>query len=129
MPFSMEFLPLSQEGAEDPENPEGYAAKLTLRGSLSLEGTAEISLIAKTILKGGVRRLLLNMENASTVDSSGIGLIIRIKKLYKAQEGHFALLNVPPKVDEAFDLVNLKEYIPIFYSEEKAVESFRSPPK
>jgi anti-sigma B factor antagonist len=127
MAFFLEFLPLSPEGSYDLEAPESYAAKMTLRGSMTLQNTAEVSLFVKMALKSGVRRLLINMENLSFVDSSGIGLIFMIRKLFKAAGGLFALLNVPPKINEAFDLVNLKEYIPVFYSEDKALEHFKGP--
>jgi len=61
------------------------------------------------------------------VDSTGIGTIIRIKKDLLSANGDMVLCNVPPKVNEVFDLVNLKEFVKIFYSEQKAVEYLRSP--
>jgi anti-sigma B factor antagonist len=126
MVFYTEFIPISYSGSYDLEDPESYISKLTIRGNLGLENSAELSLLAKTLIKGGMRRIMINMEHLSYIDSSGIGLIIQIRKLLKAVNGDFALINVPPKINEAFDLVNLKEYVSIFYSEDKAVEYFKN---
>jgi anti-anti-sigma factor len=123
--FIVDLLPLAVSGSYPLEDPDSYAAKLTLRGSLSLENSAEISLFIDVASKGGIRTLLLNLEHLPYIDSSGIGLIIRARKLFKAAGGYFALLNVPPKVNEAFDLVNLREYVPIFYSDDKALDAAR----
>jgi len=73
-----------------------------------------------------MKRIMFNMEHLTYIDSSGIGLIIQLRKLLKAASGDFALLNVSPKINEAFDLVNLKEYVTIFYSESKAVDYFKN---
>lgn len=126
MTFNVEFVPFSRSGAVDIEDPENYIAKLTVKGDLSLENYAELSLLSKSLIKGGVHRIMINMENLTYIDSSGIGLIIQIRKLLKAVTGDFALLNVSPKINEAFELVNLKEYVSIFYSEGKAVEYFKN---
>jgi anti-anti-sigma factor len=122
MGFYLDILALSPTGTPDPDDPAANAVKVTLRGSMNLDNSSELSLFVKTALRGGVRRLLINLEHLSYIDSSGIGLIIQIRKLFKAAGGRFALLNVPPKINEAFDLVNMKEYVSIFYSEEKALE-------
>lgn len=121
----VDFVPMNS-GAYDIEDPENYILRITIKGNLGLENSAELSLLAKTLIKGGVRRIMINMENLTYIDSSGIGLIIQIRKLLKAATGDFALLNVSPKINEAFELVNLKEYVSIFYSEGKAVDYFKN---
>jgi anti-anti-sigma factor len=125
MVFSTELVPLTASGY-DPEDPENFILKVTIKGNLSLENSTEISLLSKILIKGGMKRIMFNMEHLSYIDSSGIGLIIQIRKLLKASSGDFALLNVSPKINEAFELVNLKEYVSIFYSEGKAVDYFKN---
>lgn len=125
MVFSTELVPLAAAGY-DPEDPENFILKVTIKGNLSLENSNEMSLLSKILIKGGMKRIMFNMEHLSYIDSSGIGLIIQIRKLLKASAGDFALLNVSPKINEAFELVNLKEYVSIFYSESKAVDYFKN---
>jgi anti-anti-sigma factor len=125
MIFYTEFIPVLDNYAFELENPENYIVKLTLRGNINLEKAAEFSMYAKVILAGGVKNLMLNLEHLAFIDSSGIGSLIRIKKTLKAIGGNFVLLNVPPKIKEAFDLINLKDIIPIFLSEEKALAHIR----
>lgn len=125
MLFYLEYIPLDPSRGIDPDNQDSYAVKLTIRGSMNLENSGELALAARTIYNGGVKRLILNLEHLSYIDSSGIGLMLKLRKQAKAVEGEFVLLNVPPRIKEAFDLVNLKEYVSSFFTEEKALEYFR----
>jgi anti-anti-sigma factor len=125
MIFNTELVPLAFSGY-DPDDPDNFILKVTVKGNLSLENSAEMSLLSKILVKGGMKRIMFNMEHLTAIDSSGIGLIIQVRKLLKASSGDFALLNVSPKINEAFDLVNLKEYVSIFYSESKAVDYFKN---
>lgn len=103
-----------------------YTCRLSLRGNLGIDNAHETALLVRTLINGGMRRFILNMENLNYVDSTGIGTIIRMKKDVIKVNGELVLYNVPPKVNEVFDLVNLKEFVKIFYSEQKAFEFLRS---
>lgn len=126
MLYYAEFLKLRGPSNVDLDDPENYAVKITLRGNLSLDNSGELFLFVKILSAGGMRRLAVNLEHLAYIDSSGIGLIIQIRKHLKAVNGDFALLNVPPKISEAFDLVNLKEYVQVFYSDDKLIDYFRN---
>ncbi len=102
-----------------------YACRLSLRGSLSVDSAQETGILIQALVDGGLKRLILNLENVTYVDSSGIGLIIRIKKALDEARGDVVLYNVPPKVNDVFELVNLKEFVPVFYDEKKALEYLR----
>lgn len=125
MIFYTEFIPVFENNAFELEDPGNYIVKLTLRGNINLEKAAEFSMYSKVLLAGGVKNLMLNLEHLAFIDSSGIGSLIKIKKTLKAAGGNFVILNVPPKIKEAFDLINLKEIVPIFLSEEQATTYFR----
>jgi anti-anti-sigma factor len=121
MLFQIEFLP--DESAEINEDDCGnYAVRISLRGNLSIENAAEVSLLFRTFARGGVLRVIVNMDSLFYIDSTGISALIRSKKALVAEGGDIALVNVPPKINEVFDLVSLKEYIKCFYDEKKALE-------
>ncbi|MCX7023409.1 MAG: STAS domain-containing protein [Spirochaetes bacterium] len=119
--FNVEFLPL-RENAFDESDVSSYAVKLSVRGSISMENSPEIDMLIKTLCDGRVRKFILNLEHLSYIDSTGIGSIIRAKKNLASLSGDIVLLNVPPKIKEAFDLVNLNDFMTSCYSERKALE-------
>lgn len=122
--FNIEFMPLCQ-GCFDEDDSSSFAIKLSLRGTLSIDDSSETELLIKTLYKGGIKKLILNLEHLSYIDSTGIGLIIRTKKNIVDIDGDLVLLNIPPKINEVFDLVNLKDFVKAFYSDQKAVEYLR----
>jgi len=123
----IELLPL-REGATQCEDGCDYICRLSLRGSLGMDNAQETAVLVQALIDGGIRKFILNMENMNYVDSTGIGTIIRFKKSLQPLGGDVVLLNVPPKVSEVLDLVNLKEYVRIFYAEPKALEYLRQAP-
>jgi len=117
----VEFVPLKDTGLQS-EEPNDFICKLTIRGNLGIDTVPELSLLVKTLTTGGMRYFILNFENLNYIDSTGIGTLIRLKKSILSLSGDIVLYNVPPKVNEVFELVNLKEFIKLFYSEQKACE-------
>lgn len=122
----IDLLPLD-ESSFDYDRVEGYVCRFTLRGSLGLDNSYELALLVKTLAAGGMQRIILNMEHLNYVDSTGIGMIIRLKKELVSHGGCFILYNVPPKINEVFELVNLKEFVPIAISESKVFALLRDP--
>lgn len=126
MLYYVEFVPLRPETLYDQEDCNSFVLKLTIRGSLSIDNSAEISLLIRTMIKGGMNRIILNLEHLAYIDSTGIGTIIQAKKLVLLEKGDLVLLNIPPKVAEVFNLVNLSDFLKSFYSDDKALENFKN---
>lgn len=124
----VELLPV-RESASHCEDSCDYICRLSLRGNLGMDNAQETAVLVQALIQGGMRKFVLNMENLNYVDSTGIGTIIKIKKTLLPLGGDVILLNVPPKVNEVLDLVNLKEYVKIFYAEQKALEHIRLAPQ
>ncbi len=120
----IDLLPLRDQSRG--EDCRDFVCRLNMRGNLNIENASETAILVRALVQGGFTRIILNLENMNYVDSTGIGTIIRIKKDLLHASGDMVLCNVPPKVNEVFDLVNLKEFIKIFYSDQKAVEYLRS---
>lgn len=122
----VELLPLinSRNAGEEAAD---YICKLNIRGNISIENAHEIAVLAKALMDGGFKRMIFNLENLNYIDSTGIGTIIRIKKnCMQSGCGEIVLYNVPPKINEVFDLVNLKDFVKISYSEQKAIEYLKT---
>ncbi|MBU0934362.1 MAG: STAS domain-containing protein [Spirochaetes bacterium] len=121
----VEMLP-NRESQSRSDDSADYTCRVNLRGNLGIDNAHDTAILMRTIMNGGVLRFILNLENINYVDSTGIGTIIRIKKDVIKVGGELVLYNVPPKVNEVFELVNLKEFVKIFYSEQKALEFLRT---
>ncbi len=120
----IDLLPLREQCRG--EDCRDFVCRLNMRGNLSIDNANETSILVRALVHGGFNRLILNLENLNYVDSTGIGTIIRIKKDLLNASGDMVLCNVPPKVNEVFDLVNLKEFVKIFYSDQKAIDYLRN---
>ncbi len=120
----LELVPLDDTSFAS-DDPGRYACRLSPRGNLGMDSVHETEVLISSLIRGGLTRLIFNMENLSYIDSVGIGMIIKMRKMLAATGGDFALYNVPPKVNDVFELVNLKDYIRTFYSEAQAIEYLR----
>jgi len=120
----IDLLPLREQSRG--EDCRDFVCRLNMRGNLSIDNASETAILVRALVQGGFTRIILNLENMNYVDSTGIGTIIRIKKDLLNVNGDMVLCNVPPKVNEVLDLVNLKEFVKIFYSDQKAVEYLKN---
>jgi len=73
----------------------------------------------------GKRRLLLNLENLSKVDSSGISVIVEMYVSLEHQGGELKLLSPRGRVLEVLTVFRLLDAIPSFEEETQAVASFK----
>ena len=71
------------------------------------------------------RKLLLNLENLSQVDSSGISVIVEMYVALERQGGELKLLSPRGRVLELLTLFRLLDVIPSFGDETQALASFR----
>lgn len=73
----------------------------------------------------GSSKLLLNLEEATQVDSSGICTIVRTFVTLRRSGGSLKLLNPRGRVKIVLDVTRLVEAIPTFADETQALASFR----
>ena len=60
-----------------------------------------------------VSGVALDLSGMKKIDSSGIGALIEIGKLFRAQKLPFALFSPPPSMREILEKVNLHKSFPI----------------
>ncbi len=81
--------------------------------------TFEIMLL--TLINGGATKFVINLSQIEYIDSTGIGKIINITKILRKRNGEIALVEVPQKIMEVFNLIKLEKFIKIFHSREEGV--------
>src|SRR5262245_36302316 len=75
-------------------------------------------------LSAGHPRMVINMTNVRSLDSSGIGVLVRSLSLAKKVGGTIKLANVPPAVAQTLQITGIWRLFEVFDSDQKAVESF-----
>lgn len=104
---------------------QGQAKVVTLRGRLNLgEPVDRLRATVDDLLGSGDSRLVFDLTELSTVDSSGIGLMSRILTSTKSQGGSLKLVNPSKFVVQTLKLVGLLNLFEVFPDVQAGVASF-----
>ncbi len=83
--------------------------------------------IIRRLLQQGQRKIVLNLQDVSYIDSSGIGELVGAFTSVQGQGGQLKLLNPAPKVVNVLRLTRLDHLFPVETDEAAAVQSFALP--
>ena len=75
------------------------------------------------IVQEGYRRLVLDLEGVTFVDSSALGLLLLTDQNFKLKKGHFSLVKPTGYVRQVIELANLPRVIPVYDSIDEAIAS------
>ncbi|MEM6794906.1 MAG: STAS domain-containing protein [Acidobacteriota bacterium] len=99
---------------------------LELVGKLTIgEGDVQLRDEVKNQLDKGAKKILLNLKGVKTMDSSGLGELIRCKASASSAEATIKLVHVEDKVEEVLEMTRLIGVFDSFNDEIDAVASFR----
>jgi len=73
------------------------------------------------IVQEGHRRLVLDLEGVTFVDSSAIGLLLLTDQNFKFKNGNFSLVKPTGYVRQVLELANLPRVIPVYDSMDEAI--------
>jgi anti-sigma B factor antagonist len=99
---------------------------LDLSGRITLgEGSVTLRDAVHDIVTKGQKHILLNLENISYIDSSGIGELVSAFTSVKNSGGELKLLNLTKKVHDLLQITKLYTVFDIWDSEASAVSAFK----
>ena len=99
----------------------GTIPLLSLKGRLTLgEGSRALRRSLEEIAAEGHKHALLDLNEVSYVDSSGLGSLVAGYNSLKARQGSIGLLRVPPRVQELLELSRLTALFRFFPTPEDA---------
>jgi anti-anti-sigma factor len=106
----------------------GDVVILDPRGQVTLADEEEAVLVrmVRRLLDDGRRRLLINLQYVSYVDSTGIGEIVGAFTRVDQAGGTLKLCGVSPRIRELLQATTLDAVIEAFTAEDEALRSFRS---
>ncbi len=98
---------------------------LDCSGKITLgEGTMAIRNTVREVLKGGGRKIVLNLAEVNYIDSSGIGELVSTFTTVTNQGGQLKLLNLTKKIQELLAITKLLTVFQVYNNEPEAVKSF-----
>lgn len=101
---------------------------LDLDGKIKLgEGCTELHKALRLLIEKGEKRVLLNLENVTYIDSSGLGELVSGYAAFKRNEGELKLLHLSPSVHQLMTLTKLLTVFDVYENETIAVEIFDAP--
>lgn len=87
--------------------------------------TESFSMIARTMVKGGVRKVVFDLKGVEFIDSIGLSVLINTAKLIRAGKGDVVLVNVPERIEEIMRPLNMNRFIISLRSESEISNYFK----
>lgn len=107
------------------ERLSGDVMVLDLRGKVQAGGTDTILRDKiNSLVQLGYRKLLLNLDGVTAVDSQGFGVFVMARGTLAAVRGHIALMNAANRVLSLLVITGLLTHLRVFDSEEEALRWF-----
>jgi len=102
----------------------GDVTLIDLSGSLTFQEIAALSKAIRDLLNEGHKKFVLNLNGVRSLDSSGIGELVRSYMTVTNRGGDLKMLNLSPKVEEILKITKLSQVFEDFSDEQSAVKSF-----
>lgn len=98
---------------------------LDLKGKITI-GVGDVALreAIHEALSAGATKILVNLNDVSTIDSSGVGELVSAYTTATNRGGRLRLLNLPPKVADILQITQLITVFDVYEDEEEAIRSF-----
>jgi anti-anti-sigma factor len=87
-------------------------------------GADELHDTVVEVLEGGSRKILMNLEGVSFMDSSGIGKLVHCLTSTTDQDGTLKLLKIPRKTYDVLEITQVLQLFEHFDDESEAIASF-----
>lgn len=103
----------------------GGVSILDVRGRLTIgESSEQLQQALDSVIKGGARKIVVELNGVPQIDSSGISTLVRISIKLTRDQGALHLVCGPGRVRDALTVTRLVEAIPTFDTESAALTSF-----
>ena len=103
----------------------GNVAIIELKGKITI-GSGDIQLrdMITKLLESGKLNMLVNMNEVTAIDSSGIGELVGCYTTVTNKGGKLRLLHLPPKIQDVLTVTQLITVFDVYENETEAVASF-----
>jgi anti-anti-sigma factor len=86
-------------------------------GELNYEGAMRLKLTFNDAINLGEKKFILDLKNCKTISSFALSVILKLNDSIKEKNGVFMLVCPSGDVADIFDVIDIRNLIPIFSSE------------
>ncbi len=98
---------------------------LDLKGKITIgSGDVQLRETINRLVDEGKKNILINMQDVTTIDSSGIGELVGCYTSVTNKGGKLKLLHLPPKISDVLTVTQLITVFDVFEAESEAVASY-----
>ncbi len=91
-----------------------YVYVVELQGSLDTETAPLLQEELNEIIDEKTQAVLIDMKGITYISSSGIGVIIGVKKKLKQKQANFAMIDLQPQIEKVFNAMKILPIVDIF---------------
>lgn len=93
----------------------------------SIDGSTVLEFEEKLLgfLNQGLKRLILVFSQVQYINSTGMGILVKVADKSKAEHGDFCLVEVPERIINLFNVLGLLKLIKLFKTEDEALRYFQ----
>jgi len=102
----------------------GTAQLIDVNGEIDLYTSSVVQDCIQTLIDQGHTRLIVDLDGVSYLDSTGLGLLMKVALKLQETGGRLAVLCASAKVLRVLGLLGLTESLPVYAAEAEAVASF-----
>ncbi|GMT48993.1 MAG: anti-sigma factor antagonist [bacterium] len=102
----------------------GNVAILDIKGEFDLHNVNSMKKAIRDMTEKGMFNLLINMDETSYLDSSGIGVLVSTLNSLQKAGGILKIMNIKGPVKKVFEFSQLDMIFKIFDNEKDALKSF-----
>ncbi len=98
---------------------------LDLKGKITI-GVGDVALrdAIHQALDAGAKSILINLDDVTTIDSSGVGELVSSYTTVTNRGGKLKLANLPPKVADILQITQLITVFDVYEDEDEAIAAF-----
>jgi anti-sigma B factor antagonist len=98
---------------------------ISLQGKITIgSGDSQLREVITNAVNNGKNKILLDMSQVTTIDSSGIGELVGSYTTVTNRGGKLKLLHLPAKLNELLHVTQLITVFEVHESEQEAISSF-----
>jgi len=98
---------------------------IDLKGKITIgAGDLELRNAVTQAVNDGAKKLLINLSDVTTIDSSGVGELVSSYTTAKNRRVQLKLVNLPAKVQDVLTVTQLITVFDVYDTEDEAVRSF-----
>jgi anti-sigma B factor antagonist len=98
-------------------------------GEIDLNNSNELKKIIENLLQNNMSKVIFNCQDIKYIDSSGLGILIRLKATFKSDrtglKKDIVLISLSEEVEKVINLTKLDGFFTIMKDKDEALEYFK----